>query len=204
MSIKAVIFDYGEVITFPQDTKAIDRIAQVAGVQRNKFESLLWALRPEFDRGTINAREYYNKILSRFAVSIDDEIIDKMIEIDFDSWKNINGQTVALMEDVKKAGYILGILSNMPHEFLAWARKNIPVFSLAQISLFSCEVNLVKPEVGIYKKLLSMAGVEGRELVFFDDKPENIQGARALGIQALLWKTCENARQELSALGVRL
>ena len=204
MSIKAVVFDYGQVICFPPDLKFIDVLAERTGVERDKFEALLWPLRNEYDRGTISGREYYRDLVSRFGVSMDDKSIDEMVEIDHKAWRNIDPGTVALMEDVKRAGYILGILSNMPHDFLAWARKNIPVFSLPHAALFSCEVNLIKPEKAIYEKLISMLGVESEELVFFDDNAENVRSAGAMGIRAFLWKGAGNARQELASLGVRV
>jgi putative hydrolase of the HAD superfamily len=204
LSIKAVIFDYGQVISLPQDPAAIDRMAEIAGVERGRFESTLWALRDEYDRGTIDARGYYSRVFSELSIDIDMNRIDEIIETDFNSWKNINVETATLMEDVKKAGYTVGILSNMPHDFLAWARKNLPVFSLPQVGLFSCEVNLVKPEEAIYQKLLSMLGFKAEEVVFFDDKIENVKSAGVLGIKALLWKDAENARRELLPLGVAL
>jgi putative hydrolase of the HAD superfamily len=204
LDIKAVVFDYGQVISFPQDPKVIDHLAERAGVERERFEPVLWALRGEYDRGIMSAREYFREVLSQLGVVMEDEDLDEIAEIDFASWRNINNETVTLMEDVKNVGYTLGILSNMPHEFLIWARKNLPVFSLPQISLFSCEVNLIKPEEAIFRKLLSLFGVESGELVFFDDNAENVKSARALGIEAFLWKTCENARRELLSLGVRL
>ena len=204
MEIKAVVFDYGQVISLPQDQKALDKLAGLCGVEREKFESVLWPLREEFDRGTINSREYYKNVLTQLGVHPDDRKIDQMVEIDLSSWKNINPETVILMEDVKRAGYTLGILSNMPHDFLTWARKNIPVFSLPHIGLFSCEVNLLKPEEAIYRKLLSLLGTESGEVVFFDDIAENIKSAQAIGIKAILWETCKSARRELSLLGVRL
>ena len=204
MNIKAIVFDYGQVICYPPDPKVMDRLAVRAGVEREKLEALLWPLRNEYDRGTETGRQYYRRVLSRLGVSMDDKGIDEMLAIDQESWVNINNGTVALMEDVKKAGYTLGILSNMPHDFLARARRTIPAFSLPHVSLFSCEVNLIKPEEAIYRKLLSMVGVESGELVFFDDNAENIKGARAIGIEAFLWKDPENARRELSSLGVRL
>ena len=182
----------------------MERLAERAGVEREKFETVLWSLRNDYDRGTITARDYYKRVLSRFGVTMDDKTIDEMVEMDLSSWKNINAGTVALMEDVKKADYVLGILSNMPHDFLAWARENIPVFSIPHVSLFSCEVNLVKPEEAIYRKMLSLLGVESGELVFFDDNEENIKSARALGIKAFLWKNPECARRELSSLGVNI
>ena len=204
MNIKAIVFDYGKVICLPPDPEIIELLAERAGVEKNKFETTLWTLRSEYDRGTLNSKEYYKKVLGSLEVDLDDTSIDEMIEMDLASWKHINTGTVALMEDVKKAGYILGILSNMPHDFLAWARKNNPVFSLPHKSLFSCEVGLLKPEPAIYRELLSLLSVESEEVVFFDDNEENVKGAADLGIRAFLWKSPEEARTELRSLGIRL
>jgi len=208
LSIKAVVFDYGQVISFPQDPMAIGRMAELAGVERGKFEAALWALRGEYDRGTIDAKQYFREVLSGLRVSLDEGKIDEMIKIDFLSWVNINPKTVALMEDVKKAGYTLGILSNMPHDFLVWARENLPVFSLPHAGIFSCEHNVIKPEEAIYRKLLAALddkGVTaGGEVVFFDDLVKNIKGAEALGINAILWNDPEDARRKLLSLGVNL
>lgn len=204
MGIKAVVFDYGQVISFPQDPKVMDELSGRIGVEKDKFQTALWSLRGEYDRGTINARDYYKKILSFFDIHLDHAKIDELVKIDLESWKNINPETVTLMEDIKKAGYTLGILSNMPHDFLAWARKTIPVFSLPNVSLFSCEVNLVKPEEAIYRKLLSLLNIQCEELVFFDDNIENIKAAGALGIKAILWENPESARKVLISMGLRI
>jgi len=204
LGIKVIVFDYGQVISLPQDPCALDKIAAKANVDRKQFEHVLWSLRGQYDRGVISARDYYRKVLANLDASVDDKTMDEMIEMDYNSWKYINNETVELMENVKKAGYTLGILSNMPHDFLTWARINIPVFSLPQIGVFSCEVNLIKPEEAIYRKLLSLAGVKAEELVFFDDIPENVNSAKNLGIKAFLWKDPKSARQELLSLGVNL
>jgi len=204
LSIKAVVFDYGNVISLHQDPKTMDELAGRVGVERDKFVSTLWSLRREYDRGTISSIEYFKIVLSALEVSMDEKNIEELIEIDTNSWKNINTETESLMKEIKAAGYLVGILSNMPGDFLAWARKNLPVFSLPHIGLYSCDVNLVKPEEAIYRKLLSMFGVEADELVFFDDKDENIKGAEAIGIKAILWVNPKEARRKLISLGVKL
>ena len=204
MSIRAVVFDYGNVISLPQDPKVMDELAERVGVERDKFESTLWSLRGEYDRGTIGAKEYFKTVLSSLAVFTDEKTIEELIEIDTNSWKNINTETEALMKDLKAAGYMVGILSNMPHDFLVWAKMNIPVFSLPHFGLFSCDVSLIKPEEAIYRKLLSMLDLKADELVFFDDKAENVAGARAVGMEAILWKNVESARRELISMGVKL
>ena len=204
MSIKAVVFDYGNVISLPQDPAVVDSLAKIAGVERKRFETTLWSLRDEYDRGTVTSQEYYKGVLSHLGVTLDNKSIDEMVALDLDSWKNLDSGTVSLMEAVKKAGYVLGILSNMPHDFLAWAREHLPLFALPQVALFSCEANLIKPELAIYSKLLSMLRLEAAEVVFFDDKPENIENAKVMGIQAFLWENPESARRELASLGVEL
>jgi putative hydrolase of the HAD superfamily len=204
LSIKAVVFDYGNVISLQQDPKVMDELAARVGVERDRFESALWSLRGDYDRGIIGAKEYFKTVLSSLAIFMDEKSIEEIIEIDTNSWKNVNTETEALMKELKAARYLLGILSNVPREFLAWAKKNSPVFSLPHVGLYSCDVNLVKPEEAIYRKLLSMLGVEPSELVFFDDKAENIAGAKALGMEAILWKNVEDARRELLSLGVKL
>jgi putative hydrolase of the HAD superfamily len=202
--ITAIVFDYGKVISLPPDPAIMERLASMAGVEAGLFESLLWGLRGEYDRGTINAREYYGRLFSRLGVRPDEKTIEAMIEMDLNSWKNINPGTARLMEDVKAAGFLLGILSNMPHDFLAFAREKIPLFSLPDVGLFSCEANLIKPEAAIYEKLLELLKCAPEEVVFFDDIQDNVKSAAALGIHAFLWKDPETARRDLSALGVKL
>jgi putative hydrolase of the HAD superfamily len=201
--IKAVVFDYGKVISFPPEPKTMEQLASMAGTGAEVFEPLLWALRGEYDRGTISAREYYGQILSRLNVSRDEKTVEAMIELDWTSWKNLNPGTVKLMEDIKAAGFALGILSNMPHDFLSFARKNFPLFSLPDVGLFSCEVHLIKPEAAIYQKLLSLLNCAPGEVAFFDDTLNNVERAADLGIRAFLWKDPETARRDLYALGLR-
>jgi len=204
LSIKAVVFDYGGVISFQPEPEEIESLAAKAGAEKEQFETMLWSLRGEYDRGKISARQYYTMVLTRLGISMDEKNLDELIKMDYDNWKNINPGTVALMEDVKRAGYTLGILSNMPLDFLVWARENVPVFSLPQVSVFSCDVSLIKPEKAIYQVLLTQAAVSGGELVFFDDRAENVRSAEELGIKAFIWKDPDNARRELISLGVVL
>jgi len=209
LDIKAVIFDYGQVISLPLDPMAVDRLAKRARVPTDIFEPMLWSLRDEFDRGTVSGKDYYKDLLSRLGAGMDDAGIEEILAMDFDNWKNIDGETVSLMEDLKKAGYTLGILSNMPGDFRGWAQENIPAFALADVGVFSCDVKSIKPEEPIYRKLLEMlesriSNLHASQVVFFDDKPENIEGARALGIEGFVWKNAANARRELAELGVNL
>jgi putative hydrolase of the HAD superfamily len=203
MDIKAVVFDYGKVISFPPEDAVLEELAAIAGMSPQALDSLLWPHRAEYDRGTLTGKEYYRMLLAAGGVYRDERALEKMTALDLRSWTHINPGTVKLMEDLRAIPALkLGILSNMPHEFLALARGTIPVFDLPDTSIFSCEVGYIKPEEAIYRRLLTALGGEPETLVFFDDMQINIDAARSLGIRAFLWKDPETARAELNRLKV--
>ncbi|GHV69818.1 haloacid dehalogenase [Spirochaetia bacterium] len=202
MGISAVVFDYGKVICFPPAEGFEERLAAIAGIQALDLAEIMWKHREEYDRGTIDGKEYYRTMLESKNIHPDDKTLEKIVQTDLDNWKNINPGTEKLMDDVKKAGLKLGILSNMPHDFLKFARDHFPVFSLPQVGIFSCEYRSIKPEKKIYEILLEALDCPAGEVVFFDDMESNVQAAKDLGLRALLWKDPESARQELRNLGV--
>jgi putative hydrolase of the HAD superfamily len=202
MSIKGVAFDYGKVICFPPEDGVREKLAGLAGVDPGAFDTLRWQYRGEYDRGTISGVEYYRDVLARAGVVRDEGVLKKMVDIDSESWSRINGGTVRLMEDVKRAGLTLGILSNMPFDFLAMARRQFPVFSLPHAGTFSCESASIKPEEKIYRDCCAALELNPDELVFFDDMPVNIEAACSLGIRGFVWQNPETARETLRKLSI--
>ncbi|MDR0723394.1 MAG: HAD family phosphatase [Treponema sp.] len=198
---KAVVFDFGKVISFPPEPQVMEALAAVAGRAVTTMDSLVWAYRQEYDRGTLSGKAYYRTIL---GPGLDDTRAEALVRIDLDGWKRINPDTVTLMEDVKAAGYLLGILSNMPREFLAWARESLPVFRLPHVGIFSCETGSIKPETPIYETLLQGLSCRPEEVVFFDDTPINVEKACSLGIHGLVWQDPETARRVLQKMQLRV
>jgi putative hydrolase of the HAD superfamily len=201
MSIKAVIFDYGGVICFPPSPENSAEMERLTGLPFDVLADLNRKYRPEYDRGKYDSQGYHRFILSAAGVFPDDETLEKICQTDKDGWKNQNPGTVQLMRDIKAAGFIMGILSNMPWDFLAWARRHIPVFTEADPAVFSCEYNLVKPDAAIYEKLKERTRCKFEEIVFFDDLPDNIAKARELGINGFVWEGPEAAREILRKTG---
>jgi putative hydrolase of the HAD superfamily len=200
MSIKAVAFDYGGVISLPQDENAMRDLASIVGIDSALMRRIYWDNRQIYDRGLVSGSEYFKNILADVGVFPDGQAIEKMVLRDVTSWSRINAETERLMRDIKEAGLKVGILSNMVQPFLDTVRKNAPVFLIPDGSVFSCEVDTVKPERKIYELLLSVLGCEAGELVFFDDTEINVAAAEKLGIHAFLWQDATAARRELEVL----
>jgi putative hydrolase of the HAD superfamily len=142
-------------------------------------------------------------MLSAKGVFPDDKTLLRIAETDMDGWKRINEETVRLMRDIKASGCRLGILSNMPFDFLVWARKNIAIFSETDVAVFSCEHKLIKPDKAIYEALRGKLGCAYQEIVFFDDLSDNVAKAQELGISGILWDGPEEARKILKNLDGR-
>jgi putative hydrolase of the HAD superfamily len=164
------------------------------------MKRIYWDNRQIYDRGLVGGSEYFKNILADVGIFPDNAALEEMVRRDVESWSRINAATERLMRDIKKAGLKVGILSNMVQPFLDTVRKEIPVFLIPDGSVYSCEVDTVKPERKIYELILSALDCGAGELVFFDDTEINVTGAEKLGIHAFLWQDAAAARRELEAL----
>ena len=201
MGIKAVAFDYGGVISFFQTEEAVKDMADLAGIDVDLMKRIYWDNRPIYDQGLVGGKEYFKNILADVGVFADSELLEKLLERDIESWSHVNPKTEQLMKELKQSGFKVAILSNIVQDFLDQLKKTLPVFDLPDAAVYSCEAGTVKPEEKIYRLLLSRLDCKAEELVFFDDKEANVEAARALGIQAFLWKGPEDARKDMEVLG---
>ena len=202
MGIKAVAFDFGNVISLPQNTEDLRRLAEIVGVDKDTMNEIAMKDRADYDRGAISGTDYYARGLRKLGKVLDGEALAALVKADLESWAKVNPETEALMEEVKKSGKKVAILSNMPHEFLSMSRVRFPFFSRVDAGIYSCELGVNKPDRAIYEALLSALDSRAAEVVFFDDLEANVAGARALGIEAFVWKDAASARSRLVSLGV--
>jgi len=192
MSVKVITFDYGGVICNIPSPEMRSELVRLTGLSAEVLWELDRKYRGEWDRGTYDGISYYRHILAIAGVSFDDDTLARIVKADVESWTHLNPATIQLMKDIKAAGLRLGILSNIPHDF---PRNKMPIFAEADIAVYSCDLGIIKPETGIYEKLREKAGCLYEEIIFFDDKQDNVDKARELGMQAFMWEGAESARK---------
>jgi putative hydrolase of the HAD superfamily len=200
-AIKAVAFDYGNVISFSPLSGTMEKLAALTGLAAETIQDFDRKNRANLlDRGVCDTRDYYYRLFSFAGTAPVEENMDAIVRVDIDAWKRVNNDTVDLMRSVKRLGRKTAILSNMPKEFLNWAREAVPVFREVDAGIFSCDLGTVKPEEAIYRSLAEALGCGYDEIVFFDDMADNIAKAAALGIHGFVFRGPEAARRELRAL----
>lgn len=101
-----------------------------------------------------------------------------------------------LLTRLKSAGYRLYGLTNWSEAIYPIIEK-YDILRMVDDRLISSEERLIKPDVAIYHRLCEKFGLVEEECLFTDDKPINIAGARAAGMQALLFTDAHQFEEDL-------
>jgi glucose-1-phosphatase len=108
---------------------------------------------------------------------------------------------IALHEELRRRGFQTYIFSNTNDIAIEHVRQNFPFFKHFDGYIFSYEVGAMKPQPEIYEALEKMSGKRGAEIIYIDDRPENIETGNARGWRAILHETPEKTRAALIQFG---
>ncbi len=109
---------------------------------------------------------------------------------------------VEILRTLKEAGYPLYVLSNWPAEKFALVRPQYPFFEWFDDLVISGEVGLAKPDKAIFDLLLERIMRAACECLFIDDHDGNINAARDLGFQTILFQSPQQLEAELRRIGI--
>ena len=104
------------------------------------------------------------------------------------------------IRELKDRGFRVMYLSNYS-EFVMEAKPEVLDFlPLMDGGVFSCYVGIIKPDPAIYTGLCSKYDLIPEECVFIDDKPENVQAAKDLGMAGIVFSSYDQAKGDLDRL----
>ena len=199
---RAVIFDFGRVLSMQPDMDAHTALVETAGVPDEVFEQHYWAHRHAYDAGALNGVTYWENVAKGAGFMLTPERLAALQHHDAVMWANLNASMLEWAFTLQKAGVKTAILSNMGDVNLAYMRKHFDWLSGFTCLTWSCELLTAKPDPAIYQHTLEKLGVAPNEALFIDDIPRNIEAARAIGIDAIQFTTIEQLRRDLEARGL--
>ena len=200
-NLKAVIFDYGDVLCLPPTPEDIESSAQILGISPDLFRSLWHRHRDAYDRGDLSVENYWRKVAEDAGRSIGADQVRELAARDVAMWSRLNPSMLGWREDLAAAGMKTAVLSNMHAEMVQYARRNFPWVNRLSWATFSAEVRLIKPEPAIYEHCLRGLGAAPSECLFIDDRETNLAAARAMGIHGIQYKSMAQLRNDLDAAG---
>lgn len=123
----------------------------------------------------------------------EDQQAEIMID-DFRHYEQLNPRMLALLKRLRPA-YTLATLCNGGSR-QAMNRK-FRLDTLVDLMIFDDEEGISKPDERIYLLALDRLGLRPEEVLFIDDKRENVEAARRLGIASILFSNTRQAIAEI-------
>ena len=199
--IKWLVFDLGDVVL--RRTEAIPDLARLLGVAPERLSTAYWTHRREYDRDS-DALAFWSAVArDAGAEAPGAELVAELVRIDDGGWSVADEDVLALIDDATEAGLRLAVLSNAPSS-MGRLIEGEPWATVFDPMVFSGDLGMLKPEERIYRHLLDRLTAAPDEVTFLDDRQENVDGALAVGIRAVLFTAAADARAQLAALGLPL
>ncbi len=180
--VKAVAFDIGGVLLRTEDYSSRQKLETRFGLTPGGLADLVFN-NPVSQKATLGLAtedEIWDFVAAKLKL-----VNGQLEEVRRQFWAgDAWDETLLLFAEGLRPAARTGVLSN------AWpnARRVFGAYLSRRAFdavVISAEVGCAKPDERIYRLLLERLGTQPAETVFIDDMAENVEAARALGMQAL-------------------
>jgi len=178
--VRWLVCDYGGVLSADQPSDDRTALVECAGLDPSSFWAVYWRHRPGYDRADVTAEQYWTQVL---GATPSEPQLESLVRVDVASWSHPNPDALAAAGRSAARGFGLALLSNAPVE-VARGLESLSWLAPFGRRFFSCDLGTVKPEPAIYLAVIHALGDDPAELVFFDDRDDNVVAAAQLGIDA--------------------
>jgi len=202
LSLRAVIFDYGMVLTGQPSAEAHDAMLRITGLPHDQFEAIYWADRHAYDEGKLTGLEFWQNLIRDARLNLDAAAIDELNLCDARMWTVQNPAMLAWQKQLKSRGLRTAILSNMGDTVLANIEREFDWLPQFDVLIWSYQHNMATPDPALYKLTLGRLGTRPEETLFIDDQQPNIDAAHALGLVGILFSTIERLREQIFEQGL--
>lgn len=194
--IKNVVFDLGNVLLefkpleYLRDNIHDEEIVQ--SIYKNLFRGEEWI---NLDSGSIDEEKAIEAISSRIP-----KLSEKVRHYMY-NWPEIlkpMKETIDALRLIKQKNYNTLILSNFHGKAFRYVVERNEFFKFFNGGVISYEVGLLKPNKEIYEELINKYGISPEETIFIDDMLPNINAAKDLGFNVILFESPEQLLNELS------
>lgn len=198
--LPAIIFDLGKVLVDFDYTIAARKIAAQSTKAPADLHAFLGSspLLVDYESGRINRRGFYEAVRDAIGYQGGLEEFGSYFARIFTEMPG----TIALHAELRQRGFKTYIFSNTNDLAIEHVRRDFPFFANFDGYIFSYEVGAMKPHAPIYEAMEKMCGRKGADLVYLDDRLENIQAGAARGWRTVLHESTGQTRQALQGFGV--
>lgn len=179
------IFDIGGVLVKYNHEAVVKLLAGSGDYDAEAVKSLFAEeLIYKVQTGRLAAVDFFEKYVK---AAMPDYTYEKWLEIHV-GYFELNPEGYELMLELAGKGRKIYILSNLAEFHKVAIERKIPgFFDYSLLNFLSYEMGYYKPEAEIYREVIQRTGECPENLVFLDDLPQNIEGARKAGLKGILF-----------------
>lgn len=194
----AIIFDLGKVLVDFDYSIAARKVAARSTKQVPDLQHFLGSspILARFESGLLTREQFFDEMRQITGFTSD---IKEFVSDFADIFVPIPAM-IGLHEEVRQRGFQTYIFSNTNDIAIGHVRQEFPFFKHFDGYILSYEVGSMKPQPKIYEAMEKMSGRRGADLIYIDDRPENIETGVARGWRAILHETPEKTRAALESL----
>ena len=202
IKISAVLFDYGMVLSNVPEELHWRQLEQVLAADQAGFQAAYWKYRDAYDRGALSAQTYWETVARDLDKTLDARTVRALIDADTAVWTQPNVEMMDWAARLNRAGIKTGILSNIGDAMELGVLGRFPALAEFSHHTFSHRLGIAKPDAAIYRHAVEGLRVPAGEIVFVDDREENIVAARAAGMVAVQYLGHEGFVKEMQRIGL--
>lgn len=196
--IKVIILDYFGVFTRPGTfTKVIHEYSEKYGLDEEKFRKLRRELWDKARVEEISEGEFWKRLVKGMKIPVP---LEKM-RVEWYNYFEPVRETFNLVTRLKKR-YRVVLITNTLREWFGFWKDRFSLDEVFDVILTSFEEKVAKNGKEIYLVALRRLKVKPEECVFVDDKEENLETARKLGMNVILFKNPGQLERELKKLSL--
>jgi len=198
MGIEAIIFDLGGVLLRTADFSPREHLAARLGMNRRELEGFIFGGESgeQAQKGEISVAEHWENLRQKLNYSMQDfqALIDEFFAQD-----ELDQSLIDYIRELHQT-YKTALLSNAWDDMRKVIAERWHLEDVFDTMVISSEVGIVKPDSRIFHLTLAKLGVQPDQAVFVDDMSRNIEGAQAVGMQAIHFQDTPQIIAELEQL----
>jgi len=196
MTIQAFIFDCGGVLLHDGDLSAYSLWEARLGLRPGELAARLWSGEPWTlaEVGQLTDEQYWQRFGAEHGLS---DLAD-VAALRADLWNTwvVNEQVLALIDRVRQR-YRVAMLSNATDALETLLTERYSVADRFEVLGNSARLGVAKPSPAAFQAVLARLGLEPEEVVFVDDRAENIAAAAALGLHVIWFVDARELERQL-------
>jgi putative hydrolase of the HAD superfamily len=182
---KAVVFDWGGVLMQTVDPEPRHRWDRRLGLPPGSVENVVHGIEAwdRAQRGEISVEDYWEAVRVMLKLT-PAALVD--LRKDFYSGDALSEELLVVIRGLRTKGILIGLLSNNSLELVDML-TTMQIDQIFDACVISAQIGIMKPAPAAYRTILQQMGIKPSQALLIDDSLRNIEGALALGMEAICY-----------------